>query len=344
MVTGPLGAGKTTLVNRFLNHRDFANSAVILNEFGEVALEGERVERADDGVIALGAGCICCAVRGELVDALERLLRDLDNDRVATISRVIIEAAAAADPAAILTAVARHPYLSLRYRADGIVAVIDAGRFEALLAADADLVRQVAMADVVAVSRGDAAGSAEAGARLARLKNGADLVDAATVAPSVLIGRGAFDPATTTLAGWFGASHCDHASGTESGEASRIHAFTVARDRPIAIVALERFLDYLAGLQGHDLLRVKGVVTTGDGEAIVVEGIGALFYPPLVVVADGESQPATRMRVVARDLDRATFETYLDAFLNEPRIDTPDRHALVDSPLTIAGFSARRGR
>jgi G3E family GTPase len=185
VVTGPLGAGKTTLINRLLRHPAFANSAVILNEFGEAALEGGRVERADDVIIALGAGCICCAVRGELVDALERLLRELDNHRIAAIGRVIIEAAAAADPAAILAAVARHPYLSLRYRADGIVAVIDAGRSEVMLAVDADLVRQVAMADVVAVASSDGAGFVAAGAGLARLNRGADVVGA-----FVLLSRG----------------------------------------------------------------------------------------------------------------------------------------------------------
>ena len=137
VVAGPMGAGKTTLINRLLSHPDFANSAVILNEFGQVALENALVERAQDGIIALGSGCICCAVRGELLDALERLLHNLDNRRSAAIDRVIIEADAAADPSVILGALARHPYLSLRYRGDGIVAVIDAGRVETMLATNA---------------------------------------------------------------------------------------------------------------------------------------------------------------------------------------------------------------
>ena len=97
-------------------------------------------------------------------------------------------------------------------------------------------------------------------------------------------------------------------------------------------------------MQGPNLLRVKGVIATGDGEATVAEGVGPFFYPPLLVAADDEQEPATRFSVVARDLDRVTFEAYLDAFLNAPGIDTPDRQALIDNPLAIAGFSARRGR
>src|SRR5260221_1014405 len=110
VVSGPTGAAKTTLTNRLLKSPPFANSAVILNDFGEVALEGAAIATADDGYIAFGSGCVCCSVRGALTDALENLLRDLDNGRVAAIRRVVIEADAAADPAAILGAPAPPPY------------------------------------------------------------------------------------------------------------------------------------------------------------------------------------------------------------------------------------------
>ena len=117
------GAGKTTLINRALEHPAFANTAVILNEFGEIGLENALVERAEDGIVALGGGCVCCAVRGELVDALENLLRDLDNGRIAALGRVIVEANAEADASAILAGIGMHPYLPMRFRPDGIVVV-----------------------------------------------------------------------------------------------------------------------------------------------------------------------------------------------------------------------------
>ena len=100
VVAGPLGAGKTTLINRALRHPAFANTAVVLNEFGEVGLENAVVTRAEDGIVALSGGCVCCAVRGELIDALENLLRDLDNGRIEALRRVVIEANAEADPSA----------------------------------------------------------------------------------------------------------------------------------------------------------------------------------------------------------------------------------------------------
>lgn len=332
VVAGPLSAGKTTLINRALVHPAFAYSAVILNEFGAASLQGALIERADDGIVALGGGCVCCAVRGELVDALENLLRDLDNGRIAALGRVIIEASTDADPSAILAGIGMHPYLPMRFRPDGIVTVIGADDVAAL---DPQAARQLAMADIIAVSRagGNLAGVA---AELARLNPIAAIIDAQTTDPMLLTGHGPFDPATTDVETWLGPA--DAAGGTHA-----LNVFTVLRQRPILLAALDRFLDYLAALQGPNLLRVRGLVAVEGGESAVVEGIGAFFLPPrLVPSPPGEA--ATRFSVTANGLDRQGFEAYLDAFLNEARIDTPDRTAITDNPLRVTGFSARPGR
>jgi hypothetical protein len=105
--------------------------------------------------------------------------------------------------------------------------------------------------------------------------------------------------------------------------------------------ALERFVEYLAVLQAQRLIRVRGVVATGENEAVVVEGTGSFFRPPLIV--DRPVEPSIRFAVVTRDLDRETFEGYLDAFLGEARVDRPDAQALTDNPLVVTGFSARSG-
>jgi G3E family GTPase len=325
IVAGPLGAGKTTLVNRLLRDRAFADTAVILNEFGRTDLENALVERAEDGIIALGGGCICCAVRGELVEALERLLRGLDNGRIAAIGRVIVESEASADPAAILAAVARHPYLSLRFRPDGIVTVLAGAR-----ELSRETVRQAAVADVVALR--DMADKAT----LAAINPFAAIVEAAAAPPRKFVGHGGFDPATTDIDRWLGPARAGSAS-------DGVNAFTIARERPIPLAALDRFIDFLAALQGPNLIRLRGVVATGEGDSVVVEGLGGFFWPPVIIADEGNG--GARFAVVASTpLDRDGFERYLDAFLNEARIDTPDRQALTENPLAIAGFSARSGR
>ncbi len=283
--------------------------------------------------MALGGGCVCCAVRGELVDALENLLRSLDNGRIAALGRVIIEANAEADPSAILAGIGMHPYLPLRFSPDGIVVVVAAQDVAAL---DPQTARQLAMADVIAVTKAGDRLDVVAG-DLTRLNPMAAIVDGGSADPAVLTGHGPFDPARTDIAQWLGPENA-------AGGAHALNVFTIARQRAMPLAALDRFLDHLAALQGPNLIRVRGLVAVEGGESAVVEGIGAFFLPPRLIPSPS-GEPATRFSVAAAGaLDRQVLETYLDAFLNEARIDTPDRTAMTDNPLRVTGFSARSGR
>ncbi len=336
VVAGARGAGKTTLINRLIDLPAFQRSAIILNDFGATQLKRDAVATADEGYIALGSGCVCCVVRGALVDALERLLRDLDNNRLAGVDRVVIEADEAADPAAIVAAVERHPYVSLRFVIDGIVAVVDASNADAVLAARADAVRQVAMADVVALTRGAASAS------VAAVNPYAAIVDAATAPATVFVGHRPFDPATGDIAAWLALAPPSQPGPT--GEAGRIHAFLAVRPGSMPLAAFDRFLDYLLALQGPNIIRLRAAASVGEGALVTAESIGGGLRPPVVAEKDGADAVGIRFLVVARDFDAATLDGYLAAFLNEARIDGPDRKALTDNPLAIAGFSARSGR
>src|SRR5262249_2243825 len=125
VLTGFLGAGKTSLLNRLVSDPALAETAVIINEFGEIGLDHLLVKPIRAGVVLLQSGCLCCTLRGDLVDALEELLRDLDNGR-AVFRRVILETTGLADPAPVLQTAIAHPYLVMRYRLDGVITVVDA--------------------------------------------------------------------------------------------------------------------------------------------------------------------------------------------------------------------------
>ena len=126
ILTGFLGSGKTTLLNELIRAPAMSDAAVIINEFGEIGLDHMLVEAADDGIVELSSGCLCCTVRGDLVRTLEDFLRRLDNGRLDELSRIVIETTGLADPAPVLHSVMLHPYLVLRYRLDGVVTVVDA--------------------------------------------------------------------------------------------------------------------------------------------------------------------------------------------------------------------------
>ncbi len=333
VVAGPRGAGKTTLINRLLADPAFADTAVIVNDFGATALAGAAVEtQAGDAFVAFGAGCVCCSVRGALTDGLEDLLRGVDNNRIARVARVIIEADETADPSAIVAAVTGHPYLSLRYEEDGIITVLASEAAAAQVASRADTARQVAMADVVALR-----GGMEVAALVRAINPFAVVVAAEEAAPADVTGRGAFDPAEDAVEAWL-APPAEPDTAPE-GEASPYVSFVLSRDRAMSFADLDQFLSYMMALQGPNLVRVRGAVATGEGETTIVDWLGTNLRPPAMV--EGAVSPAIRFAITTLGVSRDDFGRYLDAFLNEARIDTPDREAITANPLAISGFSAR---
>src|SRR5450631_192159 len=198
VLTGFLGAGKTTLLNRLLKDPALSQTAVIINEFGEVSLDHLLVEYVGDNMVLLQSGCLCCTMRGDLVDALEQLLRDLDNRRC-TFRRVLLETTGLADPAPVLHTAMAHPYLLLRYRLDGVVTVADCVNGEATLDAHAEAVKQAAVADRIVLTKTDLANDAQRArlvARLRALNPAAPILDAAKGEATAerLLTCGLYDP------------------------------------------------------------------------------------------------------------------------------------------------------
>ncbi len=162
MLTGFLGAGKTTLLNRWLRDPALSDTVVIVNEFGEIGLDHLLIETISEDMVLLGAGCLCCTVRGDLIATLEDLLRQRDNERIMPFRRVVIETTGLADPAPILHALIYHPYLVLRYRLQAVVTVVDAVHGAATLDAHPEAVRQAAVADRLVLTKADLAGDTAA--------------------------------------------------------------------------------------------------------------------------------------------------------------------------------------
>ena len=183
VLTGFLGAGKTTLLNRLLKDPALADTAVIINELGDVAIDHLLVEQSSDGVIQLSDGCLCCTVRGDLVDTLADLVERLQTGSIARLSRVVIETTGLADPAPVLQSIMGHPALVQAYRLDGVVTLVDAVHAEATLDAHVEAVKQVAVADRIVVTKTDLVADARNSvaalrARLRGINPGAAILDA----------------------------------------------------------------------------------------------------------------------------------------------------------------------
>ncbi|TCT03162.1 CobW family GTP-binding protein [Aquabacter spiritensis] len=358
VLTGFLGAGKTTLLNRLLGDPALADTAVLINEFGEIGLDHLFVREVTEGVVLLASGCLCCTVRGDLVTALEDLLRGRDNNRLPPFNRVIVETTGLADPAPILFTLMSHPYLVLRYRLDGVVTVIDAVNAQATLDAHPEAVKQAAVADRIVLTKTDlltdAAARDAVTARLKRLAPAAPILDAAAGeadAPA-LLRAGLYDPARKIpdVARWLAeeavaAPQAAHAHDPNRHD-DRIQAFTLATEAAISASTLDMFLELLRATYGANLLRMKGIVKLAEDpeRPIVLHGVQHLMHPPVRLDGWPDDDHRSRLVMIVRDLDPAVVRRLFSAFLGIPQIDTPDRAALTDNPLAPAGLPPAKER
>ncbi|WP_029354615.1 GTP-binding protein [Bosea sp. 117] len=355
LLTGFLGAGKTTLLNRLLQQPGLADTAVLINEFGEIGLDHLLVQHFDDSTVLLASGCLCCTVRGDLVDGLEQLLRRMDNGAIPPFRRVVIETTGLADPAPILHVLMMHPYLVLRFRLDGVVTLIDAVNGMETLDAHPEAVRQAAIADRIVLTKTDLVDTPERAASLAALRRrlavlapAAPVLDAARgeATPEALLDAGLYDPSTKIpdVARWLAdervaAAEEDFGAGHDPNRHDdRIRAFTLATDAPIGAVALDMFLELVRGTHGSKLLRLKGIVKLAEDpeRPLVLHGVQHVLHPPSQLPGWPDEDRRTRMVMIVRDVEPAVIRRLFDAFMGLPRPDEPHPAVVLDNPLAPA--------
>jgi G3E family GTPase len=360
ILTGFLGAGKTTLLNKLLRDPEFADTMVMVNEVGEIAIDHLLLEIVDDNMLLLSGGCLCCAVRGDLVNSLKNLLRALDAGTLTPVRRVVVETTGLADPGSVLNAVMDDSVLAQRYRLDGVVTVVDAANGAATLDRHLEAVKQAAMADRIVLTKTDIAGEGAAAlrTRLAKLNPAAPVLDAARGEATVvgLTGAGLFDPARKIpdVARWLAeetvtaaeisrhsqmhahAGHDDHEHEQERHD-ERVRVFALATDAALSTGTLEMFLDLLRSAYGGKILRLKGIVRLVEDpdHPLVVHLVQHVLHPAERLRAWPDADRRSRLVCVTCDLDPAVVQRLLDAFLGVPRPDTPDRAALTDNPLSL---------
>jgi G3E family GTPase len=356
VLTGFLGAGKTSLLNRLLKDPALAGTAVLINEFGEIGLDHLLVEKISDDLVLLPSGCVCCTMRGDLIDALERLLRDLDNRR-ADLNRVVLETTGLADPAPVLHTVMVHPYLVMRYRLDGVVTVVDAINGLATIERHPEAMKQAAAADRLALAKTDLLDTPERRetaerltARLKWLNPAAPILDVAAGEATAkrLINCGLYDPDSKVpdVRRWLAeeayAANAD-VHGHHHHAEERIRSLALASDRALPAATFDMFLDLLRGLHGPNLLRVKGIVKIAEApdQPVVIHGVQHVFHPPTSLPAWPDDDRRTRLVFITCDLDPRAIRDLFDAFLGAGAIDRPDRAALIDNPLVPFGGADR---
>jgi G3E family GTPase len=288
VITGFLGSGKTTVLNHLLRAPDLADTAVIINEFGEVSLDHLLIEQAIENAVLLKNGCICCTVRGDILDTLDELFRKRVTGELPWFRRIAIETTGLADPAPVvqtLIGTTRPCHL------DGIVVTADAIHVAGQLHDQEEARNQIAFADRILLTKTDLVTSADADAaelaiRVFNPQTPICRVVDGNVTPDLVFGLGFEERPQNWLRPADEHPHHDH-----HHDHSGIASIVLRAEAPIPWPALALWLDSLLSLHGADVLRLKGIVRiAGVDEPRVLQAVhhvlhGLVRLPPRAMAA-----------------------------------------------------------
>jgi G3E family GTPase len=317
LITGFLGSGKTTLLNKLLRHSGMADSAVIINEFGEVSLDHLLVEAVEGEVAVLASGCVCCTMRSDLEETLRALLAKRDRGDVPPFARVIVETTGLADPAPIVQLLLNNPLLSHFVRLDTVVTTVDAVHGDRQLDEHAEAVKQAAVADRLLLTKIDLAAEetvAPLRARLARLNPGATIsaVRDGEIEPDRLFGAALFDPARKTpdVRRWLNEEAYEHHQHDHSAAHDHdIDSFCMIFEQKLDWMAVSEWLARLRRSRGENLLRVKGILNlAGEAAPVAIHGVHHVFHPPVLLNSWVDDDRRSRIVFITRGLARAEVE------------------------------------
>ena len=329
VITGFLGSGKTTLLARLMRDPAMGRTAVIINEFGSIALDHDLVETSEESFIQLSNGCLCCNVRNDLTLTLADLAARRAQGTVPPFERVVIETSGLADPAPILHALMTDRDLNGVYALDGVITTVDALLGIATLDQHEESRRQAAVADRIVITKTDIDGvqTDAIKRRIATLNPGAQVVETmhGVIAPALLFDCGFYDVAgkhpdvRTWLAHESGAPGDAHEHQLEHEHEHHQHtpeitSFCIVREQPLHAVTLPLLLSALAENCGADLLRMKGIVHVRESpdRPAVIHGVQHVYHAPVWLPRWPSADRGTRMVFIGRHLRESWVRTLIE--------------------------------
>jgi G3E family GTPase len=299
VITGSLGAGKTTLLNRVLSECSAQRFALIVNEFGDIGIDGDLIASGDEDLIQLNSGCICCVVRGDLIRELRALLA-----RMPDLDGIIIETTGLANPSPVIQTMVIDQVIAAQCRLDSVLCVVDASRIFDQLADGTDASDQIAFSDQIVLNKvADASAPIrDIEARLRRINPSAPILRAnrSDVPASAVLNRHGFDldRIEAQLPPDSGPHRHDHIDG------KGITSVSLTCEGPLDAARLEAWLKELLARRGSDILRTKGVMSIeGDDRKLVVQAVNMMLEGDYAGRWGGEARNS-RLVFIGRNLSR----------------------------------------
>ena len=328
VITGFLGSGKTTLLSSLLKKQEMTNTAVIINEFGEVGLDHALIEHSDESIIELQNGCICCTIRGDLKKTLVDLLRKKSEGEINAFNRVVIETTGLADPVPIIHTLISSFDLQKSYLLDGVITLVDAVNGENTLNLQEEAVKQVAMAERIIITKTDLVDrntKVSLIKRLSLINPSIKIISSnfGEVSIPELLGFGAYDPYSKSkdVTAWLAAEefendHHHHHQIDVNRHDDRIQAFAITTDEPVNPMAFAFFRDLLTANMGSDLLRLKGIINiVGKDFPAVIHGVQHIFHPVQWLDSWPDKDRRTRLVFITRNIKKDEIEKFFNALL-----------------------------
>ena len=328
VVTGFLGSGKTTLLARLLAAPALTDTAVLVNELGEVGLDHDLLSHVAESTLLLENGCLCCAIRGDLQGALRDLFTRRERGEVPPFRRVVIETSGLADPVPIAFTILTEPVIQHHFRLGCVITTVDAVNAAGQQATYPQWSKQVAVADRLVLTKTSlaaAAATARLKEDLGRLNRAAPILDADAdlLDPAMLLSDDIHvaDARAREAARWLDGGTESPAEGARHGHGESIASFSLVHDGPLDWTALGIWMTMLLHRHGEKVLRIKGLVNVaGEASPVLINGVQHIVHPPMHLEAWPDENRASRIVFITDGLSEARLRASLAAFnaLAEP--------------------------
>ena len=320
VLTGFLGSGKTTLLQHVLADPDYADTAVIVNEFGEVGLDHLLLEEVEEGVLLMQNGCICCTIRSDLQDTLRDLQEKADRRTIPPFSRIVLETTGLADPVPVMSTLLSEPMLRHHFSVGNIVCTVDAVNGESTLERQPESIKQVAVADRIVVTKCDLAPS--------------EFVDRLCGKLSAINGAaeiGRRNESDLDAVCWIEGGLADQERRAEEiqkllrrqelGQSEHIHgsgicSFSIVEPGALDWTAFGIWLTALLNAHGENVLRVKGILNVeGSLTPVVIHGVQHVVHPPMHLAKWPDGNRDSRLVFITRGISEKRIRSSLDCFV-----------------------------
>ncbi|TWB58164.1 G3E family GTPase [Rhizobium sp. ERR 922] len=321
LLTGFLGSGKTTLLKRILADPAFADTAVLINEFGEIGLDHDLVESVEGEMVLLRSGCVCCTVRDDLATALKELYSRRELGLVPPFRRVIIESSGLADPFPVLSTIKADPVLRHHFCAGNVITTVDVVNGLRQLDTYIESNRQAAVADRLIVTKTDLQadrGEGDLHARLRTLNPDAPILIAADPdldLSSLVAVQSNVSTSSLSQSGFYCEEPMQLVSSGGAPHQAAISSISLIIDRPVDWTAFGLWLTMLLNRHGERVLRVKGILNlSGEERPVAVHGVQHLVHTPVHMDGWPSEDRISRLVFILDGLDGALLKRSLEAF------------------------------